>query len=148
MISSADTAFVTKAAQGGMEEVELGNMALKQANDQQVKQFGQRMVTDHTKINDQLKALATSKGMSLPGTLNSKEDSSKNHLTGMTGVAFDHAYMQDMVTDHKHDIAEFQHEADHGADPDVKAFASKALPTLQQHLQLAEQTLEQVKKEK
>ena len=146
IISSSDSAFVTGAAQGGMAEVELGNLAVQKAANQQVKQFGQRMVTDHTKINDELKAVTSSKGISLPTALDPKDQATKKHLEGLNGAAFDHAYMEDMVRDHKHDIAEFQREADHGGDPDVKAFASKTLPILQEHLRLAEQTLSQVKK--
>ncbi len=146
IISSSDSTFVTGAAQGGMAEVELGQVATARASNALVKQFGQRMVDDHTKINDQLKALATSKGMSLPTALDPKDATTKKRLSGLTGAAFDHAYMEDMVKDHKHDIAAFQHEADHGMDPDVKAFAAKTLPILQQHLTLAEQAQEQLKK--
>ncbi|HTX33400.1 MAG TPA: DUF4142 domain-containing protein [Bryobacteraceae bacterium] len=146
IISSSDSTFVTEAAQGGMAEVQLGKLATTRASNALVKQFGQRMVDDHSKINDQLKALATSKGMSLPTALDPKDETVKRRLSGLTGSAFDHAYMEDMVKDHKHDIAAFQHEADHGMDPDVKAFAAKTLPILQEHLRLAEQAQEQLKK--
>jgi len=146
-ISTSDNSFITKAAQGGMAEVELGRLAVERAESPQVKSFGQRMVTDHTKVNDELKALCTSKGITLPNTLDSKDEATKNRLSKLNGAAFDKAYMEDMVSDHKKDVSEFQHEADHGTDPDVKSFAGKTLPVLQQHLQLAEQTLPEAKKE-
>jgi putative membrane protein len=145
-LSSGDNSFVTKAAQGGMAEVELGNLAMQKATDPKVKEFAQRMVTDHTKANDDLKSVAASKGITLPTSLDSKDESTKNRLSGLHGAAFDHAYMEDMVSDHKTDISEFKRESSHGTDPDVKAFATKTLPTLDEHLQLAETTLSGVKK--
>ena len=142
---SADATFVTKAAQGGMAEVELGKLATQTASNDKVKQFGQRMVDDHTKAGDELKAIAAQKGMTIPSDLSSKDAATKNRLSGLNGAAFDRAYMQDMVNDHKADIAEFQKEADHGTDPDVKAFAQKTLPTLQEHLRMAQDALAAVK---
>ena len=146
MSHSPDNTFVTKAAQGGMAEVELGTLATERASHEKVKQFGRQMVDDHTKINDELKALASSKGTTLPSSMDSKSQSTKNHLSGLSGAAFDRAYMQDMVNDHQQDIAEFQQEIDHGTDSEVKAFASKNLPTLQHHLKLAQEALDAVKK--
>jgi len=145
-MTSADNSFVTKAAQGGMAEVQLGNLAQQKASNPQVKEFGQRMVTDHTKANDELKSLVASKGITLPTSLDSKDQATMDRLSKLNGAAFDRAYMEDMVKDHKEDVSEFKREADHGSDPDVKAFASKTLPVLQEHLQLAETTVNQVKK--
>ena len=138
MRSTADNTFATKAAQGGMAEVELGNLATQKATNDKVKKFGQRMVDDHTKANDELKSIASRKGITLPAEVDSKDRSTKDRLAGLSGAEFDRAYMKDMVSDHKADIAEFQKEADHGTDPDLKAFAAKTLPTLQEHLRLAE----------
>ena len=145
-LKTADSNFADKAAQGGMAEVELGKMATQHAQNAKVKQFGQRMVDDHTKINDQLKSIATNKALTLPASLDSKDESEKNKLSSLQGEAFDKAYMEDMVSDHEKDIADFQHEANHGDDPDIKAFAQKTLPTLQTHLQLAKDALADVKK--
>ena len=145
-LASADSSFITKAAQGGMAEVELGNLAKEKASNAKVKEFAQRMVDDHTKANDQLKSVAANKGITLPTSLDSKDEATKTRLSSLNGEAFDHAYMEDMVRDHKTDVSEFKREADRGADTDVKGFASQTLPTLQQHLQLAEDTLIQVKK--
>jgi len=141
----ADRTFVTKAAQGGLAEVELGNLAAQKASSDEVKRFGQHMVDDHTKANDELKSIAAAKGETVPGSIDAKDMALKNHLSSLTGAAFDKAYMEDMVKDHKADVAEFQKEADHGTDPEVKAFAQKTLPTLQQHLQMAQDTLNNLK---
>ena len=145
-MSSADQTFVTKAYQGGMAEVEVGKLATEKASNPKVKQFGQRMVDDHTKANEELKSIASNKGLSLPGTLDASAEATKTRLSNKNGGAFDLAYMEDMVKDHQHDVAEFQREANHGSDPDVKAFAAKTLPTLQEHLKLAQETLAEVKK--
>jgi len=142
---SPDQAFMVKAAQGGLAEVELGNLATSKAQSGDVKQFGQRMVDDHTKANDELKSLAAQKNVTLPTSLDAKDQATKDKLSGMQGAAFDKAYMADMVRDHRKDIAEFQKEANNGKDPDVKAFAAKTLPILKDHLSMAEKTDAQVK---
>jgi len=142
---SADQTFMIKAAQGGMAEVELGNLAKSNAQSDAVKQFGQRMVDDHTKANDELKSIAAQKNVTLPTSLDAKDQATKDKLSSLHGAAFDKAYMSDMVKDHRKDISEFQKEADNGKDPDVKAFAGKTLPILQEHLRLAEKTDSQVR---
>jgi putative membrane protein len=133
-LSAADQAFVKKAAQGGMAEVELGKLAAQKASSDDVKKFGQRMVDDHTKANDQLKSIASQKGVDVPSSLDSKDQALKDKLSGLSGEQFDRMYVMHMVQDHKKDIAEFQKEANSGKDPDVKNFASQTLPTLQDHL--------------
>ncbi len=142
----ADNTFVTKAAQGGMAEVELGKLAQQRASNEAVKDFGKRMETDHSKANEQLKTIAVNKGITVPTTLNAKDQATMDKLSKLNGAAFDRAYMEDMVKDHRMDIAEFQKEANSGDDRDVKAFASTTLPTLQDHLKVAEETLNKVKK--
>ena len=137
-VPTKDHSFMVKAAQGGMAEVELGQLAQQNAQSQQVKDFGQRMVNDHSKANDELKQLASQQGVSLPATLDAKDQATKQRLSKLHGAAFDKAYMQDMVMDHKKDIAEFKHEASAGNDQGVKDWASKTLPTLESHLQQAE----------
>jgi putative membrane protein len=138
-LSAADKAFVKKAAQGGMAEVELGQLATQKAQSEDVKKFGQRMVDDHSKANDQLKTLASEKGVTLPTDLDAKDKALKNRLSKLSGDQFDRAYMQSMVQDHKKDVAEFQKESRSAKDSDVKNWASQTLPTLQSHLQQAEQ---------
>lgn len=142
-MGTADQTFVTKAAQGGMAEVQLGQLAKDHASSQAVKDFGQHMIDDHSKANDELKSLASQKSVTLPTDLDAKDKAVYDRLSKLNGAAFDKAYMRDMVSDHKKDIAEFQKEANSGKDPDVKAWASKTLPTLQSHLQMAESTRQQ-----
>lgn len=137
---NADSHFMMKAAQGGMAEVELGNLAKDHASSDAVKTFGQHMVDDHTKANDELKALAGRKNVTLPTEVDAKDKATMNRLSKLKGAAFDRAYMRDMVADHKKDVAEFQREANNGKDSDVKAWAAKTLPTLQSHLKMAEDT--------
>jgi putative membrane protein len=132
-----DRTFLNKAAVGGMAEVQLGQVAVKNAKSPDVKSFGQRMIDDHSKANSELTRLATSKGDTPPSELDSKNKATLERLSKLTGDQFDKAYMTDMVTDHEEDVAEFQKEANSASDPDIKAFAAKTLPTLQEHLQLA-----------
>jgi putative membrane protein len=145
---TADSTFVTKAAQGGMAEVKLGNLAKEKAESADVKNYGQTMVTDHTKINDELKQIATSKNITLPSDVDAKDQATYDRLSKLSGAAFDRAYMRDMVADHKADISEFKREADRGSDADLKAFASKNLPTLEHHLEMAESIEPKVRTEK
>jgi putative membrane protein len=147
-LSADDSAFVTKALQGGMAEVELGNLAQQNGTSDVVKQFGKQMVEDHTKIGDELKSLATSKGVPVPTALDAKSQATKDRLSMLTGAEFDRAYMQEMLTDHQQDVAEFRRESTRATDPDIKAFAAKALPTLESHLKMARAGLAEVKKEK
>jgi putative membrane protein len=144
-LTPSDDTFATKAAEGGMAEVELGNLAQQRASSTAVKDFGKRMVTDHTKINDQLKSIAGKQGITLPTALDAKDQATMNRLSKLNGAAFDRAYMADMVKDHKGDIAEFQREANNGTNPELKSFAGMTLPTLQEHLRLAEDAQKQVK---
>ncbi len=137
-LSASDTKFVKEAAAGGMAEVELGQLANEKASSDDVKQFGQRMVDDHSKANEKLKQLAASKGVDLPQAVSAKDKATKARLSKLSGDQFDKAYMADMVQDHKKDVAEFQKESRSAKDPDVKVFASDTLPTLQDHLKHAE----------
>jgi putative membrane protein len=139
-MGSPDNTWINKAAQGGMAEVELGQLAQSNASSDAVKQFGKRMVDDHTRANDELKRIAADKGITLPSGLDAKSQATKDRLSKLSGKEFDRAYMEDMVKDHRVDVAEFKKEAASGKDPEVKAFASKTLPTLEEHLKLAEQT--------
>jgi len=137
-MTSQDHDFIMDAAMGGMMEVELGRIAAQNGASEAVKQFGQRMVDDHSKANEELMTLATSKGITLPTTLDEKH---KEHLTkfsSMTGADFDRAYGKEMLSDHRKDVSEFEKQSTKGTDPDLKAFATKTLPTLREHLQMAE----------
>jgi putative membrane protein len=137
---SADLTFVLDAAKGGMAEVELGQLAADKASSDDVKKFGQRMVTDHSKANDELKTLAQSKSITLPSQVDAKDKATHDRLAKLSGAAFDRAYMAHMVTDHRKDVGEFRKESTAGKDSDVKAWAAKTLPTLEEHLKMAQDT--------
>jgi putative membrane protein len=135
---SADVEFILKAAQGGMAEVELGRVASQQAASDEVKKFGQRMVDDHGKGGEELKTIAQSRGITLPADIEPRDKALKDRLAKLNGKTFDRTYMRNMVADHKTDVAEFKREANSGKDPEVKAWAAKMLPTLEDHLKDAQ----------
>lgn len=137
-LSKADATFVKKAASGGMAEVELGKLATQKASNPDVKQFGQKMVDDHSKANDQLKQVASEKHVTLPDGPSAKDKAMMTKLEGMSGDQFDRAYMENMVKDHKQDVAEFQKASKSSQDAQIKDFASQTLPTLQDHLKEAQ----------
>jgi putative membrane protein len=132
-----DNEFAVEAASGGLMEVELGQYAATNAASAQVKEFGQRMVTDHTKANDELKALASSKNITLPTTPGDKHQKHINDLKEKKGADFDKAYMSMMVDDHEEDVKKFQDEADNGKDAELKAFAAGKVSILKSHLDMA-----------
>jgi len=142
--SATDTTFATKAAAGGMAEVQLGQLALKNASNADVKSFAQKMVDDHTQAGDKLKSVAAKDSLNLPSDIDAKDKATYDRLSKLHGAAFDRAYMRDMVKDHKTDVAEFQREANRGKNQDLKQFASETLPTLQEHLKMAESTVAKV----
>src|SRR5262249_4809633 len=146
--SASDYRFLENAARGGMEEVELGQLAQQKGSSQAVRTFGQRMVTDHTKLNNELKQIAAQKGAMIPTALSHHENSTVQHLEKATGANFDKDYAKAMVKDHKADVKEFQDAAKKLDDPDLKAFAQEAVPTLQEHLGMAENMETSVKSEK
>jgi putative membrane protein len=126
--------FWTTAAQGGMAEVELGKLAAQKATNPEVKKFAQMMVTDHTKANEELKALAAKKNVTLPADMGSSHKSAMEDLAKLSGADFDKKYVEMMVDDHEEDV-EFFDDKTSDSDADIKAFASKTLPTLQKHLE-------------
>ena len=132
-----DKEFVSDAGMDGMFEVQAGNLALQKAQSAEVKSFAQRMVTDHGAANVELAQLATTKGLAIPTELGGDAKSMYEHLNGLSGAEFDKSYMQHMVEGHNKDVAEFEKVSTTGSDADLKAWAGKTLPTLQQHQQLA-----------
>ena len=135
--SAKDRNFMMDAAMGGLMEVQLGHVAAQKGSSEAVKQFGQRMVDDHSKANSELMTLASSKGVTLPTALDEKHQKELTKLSGMSGAEFDRAYSKMMLSDHNKDVSAFEKQSTKAADPDLKAFAAKTLPTLQEHLQLA-----------
>jgi putative membrane protein len=139
-LAPADHNFVNEAAIGGMAEVELGNLAKEKASNPDVKSFAERMATDHEKANDELKGWAQQKNVTLPTELDARHKATRDRLAKLSGEAFDKAYMREMVADHQHDVAAFKRESTAAKDPDLKAWAGKTLPTLQDHAKLAKET--------
>lgn len=137
--ASAQTSdmFVKDAAIGGMAEVELGKLAKDKGASDTVKTFGQKMVDDHSKVNDELKAMAKKKNIDLPTSLDAKHQAVVDRLSKLSGAEFDKAYSSEMLKDHQLDVKEFQKQANSSTDADVKSFASKNLPTLEEHLKMA-----------
>ena len=133
-VSSADKEFMNKAAQGGMAEVKLGELAASKAQSPEVKAFGQRMVVDHGKANTDLKALAAEKNVSLPADVSGEQKEVYDKLSKLSGAEFDKEYVKEMVEDHEKDVAEFKKESTGAEGSGVKSFASKTLPTLESHL--------------
>lgn len=146
-LSDMDRDFATKAAQGSMAEVEAGKMARDRAVNQSVKDFAQRMVKDHGKASNELTQLARKKGVTLPSTLADDQKGMIDKMTGQSGVQFDRAYMNAMVEDHEKDVELFRKEAqgtDVG-DRDLRRWANKMLPILEDHLKNARVINDQLK---
>ena len=138
-----DQQFLRHAASDGLAEVQLGQMAAERSTNPEVQRFGQRMATDHAKANQELMTLAQSKNLSIPKEIDKKHQKTVQALTKKQGTSFDREYMRDMVKDHEKAVQLFTTEANEGKDADIKAFASKTLPTLQEHLQMARQLTQQ-----
>jgi putative membrane protein len=137
--SSMDQMFVRNAMQDGMAEVQLGQLTLQKSNNDQVKQFAQRMIDDHTKLNDQMKPLAQQLGVDVSAQVSKKDRTTMAKLQELSGPAYDQAYIKDMVKDHKQDLSDFQMEASNGQDPAVKDAATQGSHVISQHLQMAQQ---------
>ena len=134
--TGGDNDFMKKAGQGGMFEVELGKVAESKGTSKDVKEFGAKMVADHSKANDELKAVAAKKDFALPTAISAEQKTDMDDLAKLSGAEFDKKYVEMMVEDHETDVADFQKEAGGGKDADVKAFAAKTLPTLESHLEM------------
>jgi putative membrane protein len=135
--SKADDAkFVKEAAMGGLLEVQLGKLAQEKGSSDAVKQFGKKMVDDHMQANDELKQLTAKNGMQIPDALDSKHQGRIDKLSKLSGADFDKAYVKDQLKDHQEDVKQFKMEAQNGSNADVKGFAAKTLPVLQDHLQM------------
>lgn len=136
---SPDRKFMKEAAIGGMAEVELGRLAANRGASSEVRNFGQRMVTDHSQANSDLMRIAANLRVKLPTDLDQKHKNVLNRLSRLSGSAFDRAYVKDMVKDHKKDLKAFRKEANSGQNADVRAFAAKYVPVIAHHLQMIQE---------
>ena len=133
-VSTADKNFILAAAQGGMTEVKLGELAAQNGKRDDVKAFGKMMVKDHSAINDDLKVLAAQKGVTLPDSLDAKHQAMVDKMAALTGSEFDNAYIASMIKDHKMDAKEFKAESAETKDADIKSFVDKSIPVVDGHL--------------
>ena len=132
--AGADHQFIQDAAADGMAEVKVGKLASEKASNSDVKQFADRLVKDHTKANDELKKVAQQETINLPQELKPQQQKTYDHLSSLSGEAFDRAYVKHMVEDHQKAVKLFQRQAKSASNPALKEFAANTLPTLQEHL--------------
>ena len=145
-LNAADTAFVNKAAQGGMAEVAVSQTAATKGTNADVKNFANRMVTDHGKANDELKQLVSNKGVTLPTETDDEHKKAAADLDKKkAGKDYDKAYMSAMVKDHEKVVKAFEDESKSAADPDLKNWVTNTLPTLKDHLKMAKDVAGKVK---
>lgn len=137
--SSSDKKFVRSALEGGNAEVKLGQLAAQKGSSDDVKQFGQKMVDDHTKLGDQMKQIAQQQGINIPDGVPAKDKALEAKLNSLSGDAFDKAYIKAMVQDHQKDLSEFKKEASSGNDTSIKDAASQGEQVISEHLQMAQQ---------
>jgi putative membrane protein len=131
--SMKDKMFVRKVAEGGMAEVQFGQLAAEKGSSQDVKDLGQKMVTDHTALNSDMAPIAQSMGVAVPKKLNKQHQADYDKLNGLSGEEFDKAYITAMVKDHHKDLREFQDEATSTTDPALKAAAEKGVKMISEH---------------
>jgi putative membrane protein len=136
---AADKAFVKKALEGNIGEIEMGKLALQKSNDDQVKQFAQRMVDDHGKMLDEMKPAAQQMGVKVPEGPSKGQMKSMDKMKALSGDAFDQAYIKDMVKDHKGDDNDFKMEAQSTQNPQLKQMVMQSDQTIESHLQQIEQ---------
>jgi putative membrane protein len=139
MQAMADQEFVKKALEGGAAEVQLGQLAQQKSQSEDVKQFGQKMVQDHTQLGDQMKPIAQQLGVKEAKGPSKKDKQLMAKLEGLSGQQFDEAYIQAMVKDHKQDLKDFRNEAQNAQDPNVKQAAQQGAGVIAQHLQTIQQ---------
>ena len=138
-LSSRDRTFLMQAGQLSMMEVELGRLAVQRGSSPGVKQYGQEMVEDHTRANQELMQLAMQKKVELPTEMSTQNTAMIDRLSGLSGSRFDAAYKQAMIDSHNQAIALFQAQSQQGQDPQLKAWATQKLPNLQAHLEMVNQ---------
>jgi putative membrane protein len=138
-----DKMFLQKASEGGLAEVQLGQLAAQKGNSSEVKQFGQKMVEDHTRLNEQMKPIADTLGVSAPKHLTRMDQAEYDKLSSLSGDAFDQEYITDMVKDHRKDLQEFRREETATSNPELKEAVSHAEQVVSQHLSMIQDIAQQ-----
>lgn len=136
-LTSSEREFMMNAARGSMAEVKLGNLAAQKASSNDVKQFGERIATDHSQLGQKLQQLASNMNVTLPQELDTEQRNLVSRLDKLSGKAFDREYLKAVISDHAKDISEFKRAASQATNAEIKQFVSEALPTLQDHLNRA-----------
>jgi putative membrane protein len=144
--AAADVAWTQNAVQGSTAEIRLGELARQRTSNPAVNELAQRLITDHTKAVDELKQIAGKKNITVPGPVDPKQETLYDRLAKLSSAEFDKAYVAAMVDNHRDDVAAFQKQANTSGDPELKSFAIKTLPILQEHLRAAETLLAQIEK--
>ena len=137
--TAKETPFIKTAADAGMTEVELGQVAEKNAQRADVKKFGTEMVSDHGKANNDLKTVATKLGVTIPDKVSAKHQTTINMMSKKTGTSFDDAYVTAMISDHEKVMNEFEKSRATVSDPDLKRFIDDTLPVIKHHLEMAKE---------
>jgi putative membrane protein len=137
--SQMDKMFVIRELQSSMAEVQLGQLTLQKTNNEQMKQFAQKMIDDHSKLGDQMKTFAQQIGVDIPTQVSKKDKETMAKLQALSGTEYEQAYIKATMKDHKKDLSEFQMEASTGQDQAVKDAASQLSQVIEQHLQMIEQ---------
>jgi putative membrane protein len=132
--ANPDASFFKHAAEGGIFEVDVGNLAQQKSDNEQVKDFGAMMVKDHSAANQKLQSIAASKNITLPTSASAGQLATKAKLELLSGDSFDKSYIGSQIKAHEQTIELFKKEIGAGQDPDAKAFATETLPTVRAHL--------------
>jgi putative membrane protein len=142
-----DALFAAAAADGGMAELSLSELGLQRATDPELKQFSQRMIDEHTRMNQELTTLAAQRRMPLPRTVDVRAQFCAHSLAGLTGQEFDRCYAKAQLVAHMDSVAAFEAEAERGLDPSMKALAAKSLSHIREHLQTIKPIAKRYEKE-
>ena len=135
---ATEDAFLKQAAEINLGEVQLGKLAEQKGNNPAIRDFGKRMVEDHTKAEDNLRQIAQQQGVTLPSNPGQHVTSLQQQLSGATGAQFDQIYIEHMLSGHKGAIDAFENEIEHGSNPAIKGYAESTLPVIQDHIRIAE----------
>jgi len=138
MQNSADRSFIDAAAEANLGEIDIAKMVVQKSTELAVKDFANRMVTDHTQASQKLASVAEMNGVTLPTEASATERNQKSELEKLSGAQLNDAYLRDELQGHKETISAFESEIEHGQNQEAKNYAEQTLPTLQDHIRIAE----------
>ena len=138
MQNAVDRSFINSAAEANLAEIDTAKMVGQKSTDPGVKDFANRMVTDHTQASQSLASFAEMSGVKLPTETGATERNQKNELQKLSGSKLDDAYLRDELQGHEEAIAAFENEIENGQNQEIKNYAARTLPTLQDHIRIAE----------